>query len=270
IGSAGSAEKVALLTEKYGYDAAFNYKDGVQDGPAEPGLPSVTVELYRAELAGGGAARGRAASAVATAVAPDLVAHVQTAADGAFAFTGLTAGAYAVRVRYPESLAVTWDSEGLFDASAQVLVPESGEAQAQVGLAGDARADLRVRTPSGGPVSGTVLLWWAGPDGTFGTADDVRVPVEAVDGRVVVDGLPAGDYRVVGPDGVAVSPTLALTAEVRSSTVTLGADPAAAPVAAPALAATGSAGAALLVTACWLVAGGLVLARVGRAARRSR
>jgi NADPH-dependent curcumin reductase CurA len=27
IGSAGSAEKVALLTSKYGYDAAFNYKD---------------------------------------------------------------------------------------------------------------------------------------------------------------------------------------------------------------------------------------------------
>ena len=27
IGSAGSAEKIALLTEKYGYDAAFNYKD---------------------------------------------------------------------------------------------------------------------------------------------------------------------------------------------------------------------------------------------------
>ncbi|AIY00110.1 alcohol dehydrogenase zinc-binding domain-containing protein [Arthrobacter sp. PAMC 25486] len=28
IGSAGSEEKVALLTEKYGYDAAFNYKSG--------------------------------------------------------------------------------------------------------------------------------------------------------------------------------------------------------------------------------------------------
>lgn len=28
IGSAGSPEKVALQTEKYGYDAAFNYKDG--------------------------------------------------------------------------------------------------------------------------------------------------------------------------------------------------------------------------------------------------
>ncbi|KIP52809.1 NADP-dependent oxidoreductase [Leucobacter komagatae] len=28
IGSAGSPEKVALLTDKYGYDAAFNYKEG--------------------------------------------------------------------------------------------------------------------------------------------------------------------------------------------------------------------------------------------------
>ncbi|WPR66257.1 NADP-dependent oxidoreductase [Glutamicibacter protophormiae] len=28
IGSAGSLEKVELLTQKYGYDAAFNYKDG--------------------------------------------------------------------------------------------------------------------------------------------------------------------------------------------------------------------------------------------------
>ena len=28
IGSAGSVEKIALLTDKYGFDAAFNYKDG--------------------------------------------------------------------------------------------------------------------------------------------------------------------------------------------------------------------------------------------------
>lgn len=36
IGSAGSAEKVALLTEKYGYDAAFNYKDA----PVREQLPT--------------------------------------------------------------------------------------------------------------------------------------------------------------------------------------------------------------------------------------
>jgi NADPH-dependent curcumin reductase CurA len=28
VGSAGSAEKIAVITSKYGYDAAFNYKDG--------------------------------------------------------------------------------------------------------------------------------------------------------------------------------------------------------------------------------------------------
>ena len=40
IGSAGSAEKVALLTEKYGYDAALNYKDA----PVREQLPALTPD----------------------------------------------------------------------------------------------------------------------------------------------------------------------------------------------------------------------------------
>jgi NADPH-dependent curcumin reductase CurA len=39
IGSAGSAEKVALLTDKYGYDAAFNYKDGDVRGQLAAAAP---------------------------------------------------------------------------------------------------------------------------------------------------------------------------------------------------------------------------------------
>ncbi|MDQ0260612.1 NADP-dependent oxidoreductase [Sinomonas atrocyanea] len=39
IGSAGSAEKVALLTHKYGYDAAFNYKDGDVRGQLAAAAP---------------------------------------------------------------------------------------------------------------------------------------------------------------------------------------------------------------------------------------
>jgi NADPH-dependent curcumin reductase CurA len=39
IGSAGSPEKVALLTEKYGYDAAFNYKDGDVRGQLAAAAP---------------------------------------------------------------------------------------------------------------------------------------------------------------------------------------------------------------------------------------
>ncbi|GLF93849.1 NADP-dependent oxidoreductase [Streptomyces yaizuensis] len=45
IGSAGSAEKVALLTEKYGFDAAFNYKDA----PVAEQLPKAApdgIDVY--------------------------------------------------------------------------------------------------------------------------------------------------------------------------------------------------------------------------------
>lgn len=218
----------------------------------------MTVELFRVELASASAALGRAGSSVSGA-GRDLVAQELTAADGGFAFDELASGAYAVRVRYPESLAVTWDSEGQFDAEAQVVVTDSGTAQAEVGLAGDARADLRVQTPSGDPITGTVLLWWAGPDGEFGTDDDVRVPVEAVDGRVQAGGLPPGQYRVVGPDGSSASPPLDLSEDGRPTTVTVGDDPQT-----PHLAVTGWAGAALLVPAVSLIVGGLLLTRAAR------
>lgn len=39
IGSAGSAQKVELLTSKYGYDAAFNYKDGDVRGQLAAAAP---------------------------------------------------------------------------------------------------------------------------------------------------------------------------------------------------------------------------------------
>jgi NADPH-dependent curcumin reductase CurA len=40
VGSAGSAEKVALLTEKYGYDAALNYRDA----PVREQLPALVPD----------------------------------------------------------------------------------------------------------------------------------------------------------------------------------------------------------------------------------
>ncbi|QYM75683.1 NADP-dependent oxidoreductase [Leucobacter luti] len=39
VGSAGTAEKVALLTEKYGFDAAFNYRDGDVSGQLATAAP---------------------------------------------------------------------------------------------------------------------------------------------------------------------------------------------------------------------------------------
>lgn len=45
IGSAGSAEKVALLTSKYGFDAAFNYRDGDVRGQLQAAAPE-GIDVY--------------------------------------------------------------------------------------------------------------------------------------------------------------------------------------------------------------------------------
>ncbi len=45
VGSAGSAEKVELLTSKYGYDAAFNYRDGDIRGQLKAAAPD-GIDVY--------------------------------------------------------------------------------------------------------------------------------------------------------------------------------------------------------------------------------
>jgi NADPH-dependent curcumin reductase CurA len=45
VGSAGTAAKVALLTSKYGYDAAFNYRDGDVAGQLDAAAPD-GIDVY--------------------------------------------------------------------------------------------------------------------------------------------------------------------------------------------------------------------------------
>jgi NADPH-dependent curcumin reductase CurA len=45
IGSAGSAEKVKLLVEEYGFDAAFNYKDGSVSSQLREAAPD-GIDVY--------------------------------------------------------------------------------------------------------------------------------------------------------------------------------------------------------------------------------
>lgn len=106
IGSAGSAEKVALLTEKYGYDAAFNYKDGdVREMLAEAAPEGIDVffdnvggDHLEAALEafndGGRAALCGAISSYNTterAVGPDNMANIITRA---LTLKGFTLAAY--------------------------------------------------------------------------------------------------------------------------------------------------------------------------------
>ncbi|MCQ9368901.1 NADP-dependent oxidoreductase [Brevibacterium sp. 50QC2O2] len=52
VGSAGSPEKVALLTEKYGYDAAFDYKDGDVRGQLAAAAPD-GIDVFFDNVGGG-------------------------------------------------------------------------------------------------------------------------------------------------------------------------------------------------------------------------
>ncbi|MGN8245467.1 SdrD B-like domain-containing protein [Cellulomonas soli] len=233
-------------------------RNGRQQGATEVGLGLVSVDLFRVDLAGG---RGARASGMSTglhgATSSTLVATVTTDASGGFAFRGLAAGTYSVVVRRPSALAVTWDSEGVADAAALVLLPESGSAQAQVGLVGDATARLVVTSPDGTRLSGSATLRWVGPDDVFDTADDLPVPVSLVDGALTLAGLPSGRYRIeagVGRTALATVTTAGLTSRVVLTRV-LGAS--------GSLAATGTSVApATAVAAVLLLAGVLmVLAR---------
>ncbi|MGN6332018.1 MAG: SdrD B-like domain-containing protein [Motilibacteraceae bacterium] len=237
-------------------------RDGQRDA-GEAGLPAVTVELVRADQAALlSADRGAAVRAAA------VLRTTRTGADGAFAFTGIPAGDYQVLAQRPAELSVTWDSQGVPDARALVALAPAGEGYAAVGLVGDAGLEVPVQDDAG-PVTGPVELQWAGPDGRFGSADDVLLSGRSVAGHLSLAGLPAGAWRVRRVGGSFAS-ALRLVPHVTQRTVVRL--PAAAVDAAGTLPRTGAPGAssgAAALGASLLLAGALLLA-VGRPVRRRR
>ena len=106
IGSAGSAEKVALLTGKYGFDAAFNYKDGSVGRQLRAAAPD-GIDVYfdnvggdhlEAALAafndGGRAALCGAISLYNSTEAPSGPRHMSNIITRGLTFKGFTVGNY--------------------------------------------------------------------------------------------------------------------------------------------------------------------------------
>lgn len=106
IGSAGSAEKVALLTGKYGFDAAFNYKDGSVSRQLRAAAPD-GIDVYfdnvggdhlEAALAafkdGGRAALCGAISLYNSTEAPAGPRHVSNIITRGLTLKGFTVGNY--------------------------------------------------------------------------------------------------------------------------------------------------------------------------------
>jgi NADPH-dependent curcumin reductase CurA len=124
IGSAGSAEKVALLTEKYGYDAAFDYKAGpVLDQLREAAPDGIDVyfdnvggDHLEAALAvfndGGRAALCGAISGYNADEAPAGPRNMMNIIKGGLTLKGFTLGNYShVAPEFREHM-TTWFADG--------------------------------------------------------------------------------------------------------------------------------------------------------------
>ncbi|WP_162142098.1 SdrD B-like domain-containing protein [Ilumatobacter coccineus] len=162
---------------------------------------------------------------------------------GGYSFPGLQAGDYVVTVdesTVPGGTVASIDPDDRADGTTEVTLESNDDVvdvdfgyvgSGEIGgvtfldLAGDG-----VQDPADPVVPGqSVTVTWAGPDGEFGTADDLDVSTSTDDdGAYLVDGLPDGDYIVsVGPDGL---PSSAINTadpdggEPNVSEVTLGDD----------------------------------------------
>ncbi len=189
--------------------------DGVQDG-GEPPIPGVPVDLTWGGpnlVVGDG----------------DDVVFTQQITDGAggYLFENLPAGEYVVNPTGPAGYALTTSN----DPSTLVLGPGAADLDQDFGYDGLGSIgdfiweDLDGDGVQDGGEPGidgiTVELTFAGPDGSFGTLDDVVLTdVTAGGGAYLFDTLPPGDYTVDVISGVPSG--LVLTTANDPSSVTLG------------------------------------------------
>ncbi len=178
--------------------------NGMQDA-GEPGLPGVTVDLFRAASTPG--------------VDPP-VASTTTDATGVYAFRGLVADSYRLVFRQalgtftaqsaagPAMGAVDSDVDASGVSPSILLASGAVETEIDAGITGTGTLDGTVVidvdglgtavAPDDVPLAGvTVTAVWTGPDALIGTADDVPFPATTdAAGHYSMTDLPAGEYVV--------------------------------------------------------------------------
>ncbi|NHZ70249.1 MAG: DUF11 domain-containing protein [Proteobacteria bacterium] len=212
-GGADNTSDVTLATSETRLDLDFGYAgsavlgdfvwydvngDGVQDA-GEPGLGGVTVTATFFGL--DGVAGGR----------DDVVRTAVTGPDGSYVLDNLPGGVYRVDIdgaTLPGGMSPTFDRDGTADGSTEVAL-NNGDSVLDVdfgyigtGLIGDTiwwdldRDGSRIASEPGWSGIDVVVTWF-GVDGVIGTPDDaVLTTATNVGGLYLVQGLPAGSYRV--------------------------------------------------------------------------
>ncbi len=183
--------------------------NGIQDG-GESGISGVTVRLYNS--------------------ANTLIATTTTGGDGSYAFTHLYPGDYYVEFLAPAGYVFTAQNQGSDDAKDSDANPSTGKTAITTLSEGetdntwdaglyqpvtigdyvweDVNGDGIQNDGTAGIGGVTVKLYYAGPDGTFGTSDDTTSTTTTNNtGHYQFANLPPGTYKVefITPDGYVIT-----------------------------------------------------------------
>ena len=246
VGSANTAA-VTLATNEVRRDVDFGYKASGSIGD------QVWLDTQNSGSATFDPAPDRPLAGVAITVTylgldgklgggDDMVFTTTTDANGTYLVGGLPMGDYVVGAVPPVALTETYDSDGkgtantsavslTTDAPANLAQDFAYTGSASIGdlVWHDRNANGVVDPGEEGIAGVTVIPTWAGPDGLFGTADDIILPsvTTGTNGAYLIPNLPAGSYRVaIDPTTVPAGyvPTYDVDAgNLESSTVSLAA-----------------------------------------------
>ncbi|MCX6031445.1 MAG: hypothetical protein NT169_19370 [Chloroflexi bacterium] len=200
----GPATGTGAIGDRVWSDANGN---GLQD-PGEVGIGNVTLNLLNA------GPDGRCGTA------DDTVAATKTTApDGSYLFTGVAPGKYCVKVTDTNNVLTGLTLTGGANPHGPITLAAGGTyLNADFGYHGTTtfngqigdlvfydgnRSGVFEPGPGERGIEGvTLALMAAGPDGVFGTADDVMVASTTTDanGHYLFTGLPDGQYQVVVTD----------------------------------------------------------------------
>ena len=174
--------------------------DGVQNA-GEPGIGGVNLTVTWAGPDGN-----------LTTAADNVTYPATTSASGAYSVGNLPAGLYSVTVAtasLPGGVNASYDLNGGNDSTTTATLTTLTPSRTDVdfgyrgtGAIGDqvwfdANGDGVQNAGEPGLANITITLYWAGPDGIFGTADDASfTTTTAADGSYSFGSLPAGNYKV--------------------------------------------------------------------------
>ena len=193
----------------------------------EPLLANQLIEVSRA-TATAASARGIVRKQASYTTKTDL--------NGSYSIPELEPGTWTVKATLTaKELEKTFDSTGAADWSATAVVPTNGVGRADFAAAGTEKLEITVQAQVA--AGSTVIVHWAGSDGKFCSGDDIEFEATVVNGKVNLDGVPAGEYKVgekpvctftqtVSPAGVPVIAAKATdTADVATSATVSRATP---------------------------------------------